>query len=107
MGLGSVGLIQLGVLFLVFLPIYVLPSIIALARRHPKRWPIVIVNLVGGLFGGLGWVAAMVWCFIDQGHPKRDPVNELERLEGLMERGQISQEEFERMKQKILQTSRT
>ncbi|TVQ30140.1 MAG: superinfection immunity protein [Wenzhouxiangella sp.] len=89
---------------LMFLSIYALPSIIALVRRHPKRWPIVAVNLIGGLFAGIGWVAAMVWCFVDVGSGASSPVDELERLERLMERGSLTRDEFERQKQLLLQS---
>lgn len=87
-----------------FLAIYALPSIIALARRHPKRWPIVAVNLIGGLFGGVGWVVAMVWCFVDEGRRGNTQIDQIERLEGLLQRGSLSREEFERQKQAVLQS---
>lgn len=83
--------------------IYALPSIIALARRHPKRWPIVAVNLIGGLFGGVGWVVAMVWCFIEDGKSVNATVDQLERLEGMLQRGSLSRKEFDQQKQALLE----
>jgi hypothetical protein len=90
---------------LLFLAIYALPSIIALARRHPKRWPIVAVNLIGGLFGGIGWVIAMVWCFIDDGRGGNRQIDQLERLEGMLQRGSLSRDEFEQQKRALLRST--
>ena len=92
-----------GLVFL--LSIYALPSIIALARRHPKRWPIVAVNLIGGLFGGVGWVVAMVWCFIEDGKSGNATVDQLERLESMLQRGSLTHKEFEQQKQALFQES--
>lgn len=40
--------------------IYVIPSIVAFSRRHPNRWPILVINIVfGGT--GLGWLGSLVW----------------------------------------------
>ena len=87
------------------LSIYALPSIIALARRHPKRWPIVAVKLIGGLFGGVGWMVAMVWCFIENGKSGNATVDQLERLEGMLQRGSMTRKEFDQHKQALLQES--
>ncbi|RNL67262.1 superinfection immunity protein [Zhongshania marina] len=56
----SMGL-YLGVL--ICLAIFFLPTIIALFKKHPKKVGILLVNIVG-IFGGLGWLAALIWCFI-------------------------------------------
>lgn len=40
--------------------IYFVPALVAFWRRHPNRWPILLVNLV---FGAtiVGWVGALIW----------------------------------------------
>lgn len=39
---------------------YVIPTVIAFARRHPNRWAILVINVVfGGT--GLGWLGSLVW----------------------------------------------
>lgn len=45
------------------LPIYALPSMIALKRKHPLTPAIAVLNVFLG-WTYLGWVAAMVWAFI-------------------------------------------
>jgi len=49
---------------LVLLPLAFLPTIIALKKNHPHKIPIILVNIFGGLLYGLGWLVALVWCFI-------------------------------------------
>ncbi len=39
---------------------YIMPTLIALRRRHPQLLPISILNGLGG-WTGLGWVAALAW----------------------------------------------
>ena len=42
------------------LVVYVIPTVIAFARRHPNRWAILVINVVfGGT--GLGWLGSLVW----------------------------------------------
>ncbi len=40
--------------------IFFIPTIVAFRRRHPNRWPILLVN---AMFGGtgLGWFGALIW----------------------------------------------
>lgn len=46
--------------FLAAAALYVLPTFVAFYRRHPNRWPILIVNIAfGATF--VGWLAALVW----------------------------------------------
>lgn len=42
------------------LTLYVVPTVVAFSRRHPNRWPILIVNLA---FGAtlIGWLIALIW----------------------------------------------
>ncbi len=60
-----VGLVVLVVLALVGLGVFVelgsLPGKKAAERNHPQAEAINILGWLGLLFGGVGWVAAMVW----------------------------------------------
>lgn len=57
-----------GVLFFVSLVIiYFAPAIIAQSRRHRHVNAIAMLNLLLG-WTFLGWVAAIVWAFMDQTH---------------------------------------
>ncbi len=42
--------------------LYVVPSFIAFRRHHPKRWLLLLVNLISG-FTVIGWVLCFVWAF--------------------------------------------
>ena len=42
--------------------VYILPSFIALWRKHPSKWSIVLVNLLLGATG-IGWIVALIWSF--------------------------------------------
>jgi hypothetical protein len=42
--------------------IYFLPTIVAFRRRHPNRWPVLLLNLMTG-WTSLAWVAALIWAF--------------------------------------------
>lgn len=44
-----------------FLLIYILPSCIAIARDHKDKLQIILVNIVFGLFLGIGWAIALGW----------------------------------------------
>ena len=68
--------------------IYLIPTVIALARKHTYRGAIVIANMVGGVVGVtlwvipfistviggqtvvISWLAALVWCFADPQKPE-------------------------------------
>jgi uncharacterized membrane protein YedE/YeeE len=49
--------------------LYVLPSLLAYQRRHPRVGALVAVNLLGGLVFGIGWLLALVWCFQEPARP--------------------------------------
>jgi hypothetical protein len=40
--------------------VYVLPTIVAITRRHPDVWEIGLLNILAG-FIGIGWIIALVW----------------------------------------------
>lgn len=49
-------------LSLIFLPLYLIPAMIAFARRPPHRHAITLVNVTMG-FSSVAWVVALVWAF--------------------------------------------
>lgn len=123
----SVYLIIVLLVALIGLVIGLLPTIIAFNKSHPQRGWILLVNVVGGFFGGIGWIAALIWCFIEpnttvsrytsttnsdassKSHKNTDDISQtsnlasdIEKLHDLAQRGLISQTEFEKKKQQIL-----
>lgn len=91
--------------FLVLIPLYVLPSIIAYRKNHKYRLPILLINLFAGGLWGVGWLAAFIWCFIEPKEEKTSlagSAEEIGKLFELKEKGVISQEEFERKKKELL-----
>lgn len=53
-------LVQYAVVMVVILALYIIPSIVAFARKHPNRWLILVINIVfGGT--GIGWLGSLVW----------------------------------------------
>ena len=104
MGFGGIGPGSI-ILILVLLPIALLPTIIALSKNHPHKVPIILVNILGGLLWGIGWLVALVWCFIT---PNQNNVNqsshadEIEKLYQLKEKGIISEDEFNQKKGTLL-----
>lgn len=49
---------------LIFLPLYILPSLIAAIRKHRHTAAVVALNILLG-WTGLGWVAALVWSLMN------------------------------------------
>ena len=71
------------VLMLLLIPLFFLPTILALKNNHPYKIPIIIINILGGLFWGLGWLVALVWCFITPNKSSAmDTAAEIEKLTG-------------------------
>lgn len=110
-GPGGISIWQLLVILIVLIPLLLLPTIIAAMRDHPHKVPIILVNILGGLVFGLGWVVALVWCFI-QPRPAESISStdgsvayELEKLYGLKEEGAISEQEYESKKRQLLADS--
>lgn len=54
----TIGLIVLGAL--VGLPLYLIPTFVALGRDHRDKTPIIVLNLILGATV-IGWGAALVW----------------------------------------------
>ena len=86
-------------------PLYFLPTIIALKKNHPHKILIVLVNIFGGLIFGLGLLIALIWCFTEPSETQstsNSGTAELRKLYKLKAKGDISQEEFESRKKKLL-----
>lgn len=116
---------------------YVLPTIIALQRKHPNRWVICTINVI---FGGtaIAWIGCLIWAMrtahistadtqqgafggggesglnlfandeklirvVGQSQPPRSISEELNRLSELLDKGRLSEQEFEHLKNKLLQ----
>ncbi|WP_232584051.1 superinfection immunity protein [Photobacterium carnosum] len=90
---------------LLLLPLLLLPTIIALKKNHPYKTPIILINILGGLFWGIGWLVALIWCFIlptKVSNNQTGIANEIEKLYMLKEKGILSQEEFELKKKELI-----
>ncbi len=63
----GMGMLFLGVVFAppVFLFLF-LPTLIAAFRRAPRYAAIVVLNVIGSWFFGLGWIAALIWALVDK-----------------------------------------
>lgn len=90
---------------ILLLPLALLPTIIAIRKKHPYKTAIILVNIFGGLLYGLGWLVALVWCFVLPKNGDNISVgmtDELDRLHQLKEKGALTQEEFDVKKKRIL-----
>lgn len=92
-------------ILLVLIPLAFLPTIIALKKSHPYKVPIILVNILGGLLWGAGWLIALIWCFIVP--EKKTPnlgstADEIEKLHTLKEKGIISEAEFNAKKEELI-----
>lgn len=118
---GVGGVILIGMM----LAIYLVPSLIAASRQHINAGAIFALNLFLG-WTLLGWGAALVWAVTAQqaatGPPagevrrygpateepraeqsaKRDIAGEIDRLAALREKGALSEDEFQRLKEKAI-----
>lgn len=103
---------------------YCAPTIVAFKRQHPNRFVIAAVNLVGGMTGFL-WVMTLIWAFqrvhvseagsnggesglnIVANDPvhlavARDKPAQLTELKALLDAGQITAEQYAKVKAEIL-----
>jgi hypothetical protein len=53
------------VLGIIFMAIYFVPSIVAMAREHEQKIPILLLNIFLG-WSVIGWVVALVWASLKQ-----------------------------------------
>ncbi|MGR6874126.1 superinfection immunity protein [Pseudomonas sp. HK3] len=94
------------IILLVLIPLAFLPTIIALKKNHPYKIPIIFINVFGGLVWGVGWLIALIWCFIV---PEKKVLSvgsvadEVEKLHALKEKGVISEAEFGFKKKELMQ----
>jgi hypothetical protein len=51
----------MGLLLLLGLAVYLLPTIIAGYRKHPQLVPIALINIITGVIFGIGWLVALIW----------------------------------------------
>ena len=86
---------------IVFLGLYLLPSIIAERRRHGDFPAILVLNiLLGWTF--IGWIFALVWAFCDKSGTKPGVAERLAEIEALKASGKITTDEYNRLREKIL-----
>ena len=95
------------------------PGIIANKRNHPYKALIWLVAVVGTLFTGLGWVAALIWVLLPQQKPYIDPAiantpakqntsgegnlaSKLGELDALLAEGKITQDEYDVIRKRAL-----
>jgi len=92
------------VAFLIILPLVLLPSIIAYRKKHRYLTAIIITNIVGVFAYGLGWIIALVWCFIEPKNPEGTlgHADEIKKLFELKEKGVITQDEFDKKKKDLI-----
>jgi uncharacterized membrane protein len=102
-GLGALGIFLAVVFGIIGLALYFLPTIIAVARKHPNTTAIVLIDvLLGWTF--LGWVGALVWSLLTPSTVVVTPTgsNALDIARDRYARGEISKEEFEQIKRDII-----
>ncbi|HCE3381920.1 TPA: SHOCT domain-containing protein, partial [Vibrio parahaemolyticus] len=61
---------------------------------------------LGGLFWGVGWLVALIWCFIvpeKKTNISGSIADEIEKLHSLKEKGVISEDEFNSKKSELMQ----
>ncbi|ENO8571787.1 superinfection immunity protein [Vibrio parahaemolyticus] len=92
-------------ILIVLIPLAFVPSIIALKKNHPYKVPIVLINILGGLLWGVGWLIALIWCFIvpEKKVAMANIADEIDKLHSLKERGVISEDEFNAKKKELMQ----
>jgi hypothetical protein len=89
------------IILLVAAVLYFFPSIVAANRKHPNADAICVINFFLG-WSIIGWVGALAWAFTAV---KKSPSEEVKKS-GLMEaaslyeRGLLSKEQFEQIKNK-------
>ncbi len=62
------------ILLLIVIGGYLLPGIVAIARKHHNAFAIFLLNLLLG-WSFVGWVVALVWAFTKPASPQQIVVN--------------------------------
>lgn len=100
----TIAIVEIVVAWMLVFVIYIIPIFVALKRKHPQKFPIACLDIFLG-WTVLGWIICLVWALSDTKLEKNNKSNkyeDLERLQRLKDNGTISEEEFEKEKQKIL-----
>jgi len=102
--------VVLGLLvFLIGLAIFFIPTYFAYKKNHPAKIAIILTNILGGIIYGIGWFIALIWVF--NGAEKKYKTvketnisiyEEIESLHSLKEKNIISEEEFNKKKNELL-----
>jgi hypothetical protein len=110
-GANVAGFFALSVILLASVGLYLLPTYEAWRNKHPNAASIALLNVFLG-WSLIGWVVSLVWAFKHQDAPApmmtpraAQPLSvtdELEKLASLLERGILTQQEFEQQKRAIL-----
>jgi hypothetical protein len=102
---GSISIWQILIISVVLLPLLFIPTIIALVRNHPYKIPIILINIFGAWLWGIGWVIALIWCFIwpsNVSNTSASRAEEIEKMYELKEKGILTDAEFELKKKELL-----
>jgi len=81
------------------LVVYFLPTLIAVIRKHNSVIAIFVLNFLLG-WSFIAWVIALVWAFSENN--SCDLEAKLKTLYSLKEKGIITDEEFERKKEELI-----
>jgi hypothetical protein len=109
--LGLVGIVGIGLMLV--------PGLIANRRNHPYKGVIWALSIVGTIFTGLGWLAALIWALWPQDKSFIDPIvgntyaqqrtagnsniaSKLGELDAMLASGRISQAEYDELRKKAL-----
>ncbi len=65
-GLTTYHWIVVAVMFVGAIGLYFVPTVIVVSNRHPRRVPIIVLNVVGGATG-VGWIVALIWALMPPG----------------------------------------
>lgn len=90
------------VIILILIPLIFLPTIIAINKNHHYKIPIILINILGGMLWGFGWLVALIWCFIEPKSNNISATHEIEKLHELKEKGALTQEEYDTKKKALL-----
>lgn len=82
--------------------IYFIPFFVALIRQHNQSFAIGMLNLLLG-WSIIGWVVALVWaCIETANYSNISSADEIRKLAELKEQGILSEEEFNKKKNELL-----
>ena len=98
------------IVLVILLAIYFLPTIVASNRGHQSAGAIFFLNLLLG-WTLLGWVVAFVWSFTNpsqvvvNNQTPKSVADEIQKLAALKEQGLLTEDEFTKKKQQILENA--